>query len=161
MQPFARTISGFITINLFGKLAYYILLGDKISSVATYKNGKLFKHATIKTGYILIKTAGYLERRIRGERGSVKSDLLHQVLIEDFFGLSMDQLKSKGYYFVGWPFSYQATRRRVYQPSCDFKFKTINEDVIDQKLGLRTINHEPEQLQDWIIHFYKKPLSKV
>ena len=142
-------------MKLYGKL---LLLQEvwNFFSVATYKNGKLFKHATIKTGYILIKTAGYLERRIRGERGSVKSDLLHQVLIQDFFGLSMDQLKSKGYYFVGWPFSYQATRRRVYQPSCDFKFKTstIDMGVIDQKLGLKTINHEPKQLEDWI-HLFR------
>ena len=107
-----------------------------------------------------MKQAGYLEKKYgapnrylsNNSRGHlIFSIRFHQALIEDFFGLSMSQLKSKGFYFIGWGFSYQATDSRSYEPLCDYEFKSssVNRgDMFGEEPGLETINHGPRELQD-------------
>ena len=77
----------------------------------------------------------------------------HQAIIEDFFGLTLNQLKSRGFYFIGWGFSYQAFDTKSNRPLCDFKFdsSTINHgEMFGTEPGLETIEHGPRKLQDWI-----------
>ena len=77
----------------------------------------------------------------------------HQAIIEDFFGLTLNQLKSRGFYFIGWGFSYQAFDTKSNRPLCDFKFdsSSINHgEMFGTEPGLETIEHGPRQLQGWI-----------
>ena len=78
------------------------------------RNGEI---RNIRPGYIIMKASEDLD--FGGRMTS-----LHQVLLEDFFGRSVDDLASEGLLFSGIGFSYQTLDTKTGSYFCDFKFRS-------------------------------------
>ena len=78
------------------------------------RNGEI---RNIRPGYIIMKPSEDLE--FGGRTIS-----LHEALLEDFFGRSVNDLASEGLFISGIGFSYQTLDTKTGSYLCDFKFRS-------------------------------------
>ena len=78
------------------------------------RNGEI---RNIRPGYIIMKASEDLE--FGGRTIS-----LHEALLEDFFGRSVNDLASEGLFISGIGFSYQTLDTKTGSYLCDFKFRS-------------------------------------
>lgn len=96
---------------------------EKTFQTATYnENGRPAHHASIKSGYTIIKKSLLLDQKYGVTRKSARTSRnkqYYKALFEDFFGLSMAQMQQRQWVFFGFGFNYDAAK-------CDFTFDRLS-----------------------------------